>query len=155
MPLQNFTPILCETPTKHVIFACHKSAPPPLAFAVHFPILTLPVTGIYELEIELNGEPTTIQIKPGTAIFSPPNCWTNPTWKRDCKVTHLLFGKTHTGISCVTVEGERKKSLKTEKASIRRPISGPSQSVLNAILEMAELDPKSPACPHLIDALSH
>jgi AraC-like DNA-binding protein len=119
------------------VYVCGCEVQPPVySHVVNFPRLEIPLSGCYENEIELNGSPTTVRLKPGAALFAPPNCWNLPTWRQRVRVMSLLFGKKQLGISLVTASGRAGPQLIAEKFSIPRPLTGPVPKILEAMLEL-------------------
>ena len=57
------------------VYVCGREAEPPvLSHVVNFPRLEIPLAGCYENQIESGGHATTVRLKPGDALFAPPNC---------------------------------------------------------------------------------
>lgn len=142
---------LSENPLRQLYFAGGQSHPPLLGYLVNFPRLTLVLKGRYELQLEQQGKPTTLQIGQGQAILAPPNCWDKPTWHHPAEVAFFLFGKKQTGISLVRAASEA--DLTADKIAIRHPVSGPAQKILLSLLELHEQDQTYPAFAALAEAL--
>jgi AraC-like DNA-binding protein len=121
---------------REVVVCGRQLRPPPYSYVVAFPRLEIPVKGCYENQIERQGKVQTIQLRPGTALFSAANCWNLPTWQHDVTLVSILFGKRHLGISIVTGASRVVPELTAQKLSIPFPISGPLPHVLNAIIEL-------------------
>ncbi|HML72951.1 MAG TPA: AraC family transcriptional regulator [Anaerohalosphaeraceae bacterium] len=132
-----------------VIFAGNKTPPPLLAFAVHFPRLTLLTSGTYTTELEQNRKVTSVSIQPGQALFIPPNCWDKPDMNTKSQAIHFLFGKRHTGISLVTSNTE----VKADKIALQHTLAGPEQKLIDSILELNQMKKPYSAFNHLIMAL--
>jgi len=147
------TDVVQRKPTNGVFIAGDNLQPPPLAFVVHFPILVVPITGQYEVEMEARDDYTTTRVKPGQVIYSPPNCWTRPTWQKPTKAIHLMFGNEHVGASLVTTTRALPGNVAAEKLAVPRSFGGPAHRTLEAIAETARTDATSPALQHLVDAL--
>jgi len=147
------TDVVRRKPTDRVFIAGDHLQPPPLAFVVHFPILIVPITGQYELEMETRDDYATIRAKPSQVVYSPPDCWTRPTWQKPTKAIHLMFGKEHVGASLVTTCRANPGDVAAEKLAVPRSFGGPAHRTLEAIAETARTDAGSPALPHLVDAL--
>lgn len=141
--------ILKKVRCRHVLFAGNKTAPPMMAFAVHFPRLTIPLTGIYHTQLEQNRTIVDLALRPGQAIFIPPNCWDKPDMKHRCETLHFLFGKRHTGISLVTSGAD----VKALKVALSHAMAGPEQRIIDAILELQQLNTHFAAFDHLVMAL--
>lgn len=132
-----------------VFFAGNKVPPPLLAFAVHFPRLTLLVNGTYETQLEQNREIETIRMKPNQALFIPPNCWDKPDMGSKSQALHFLFGRRHTGISLVTSDTR----VQAQKIALQHTLAGPEQKILDALLELNQLKKSYFAYSQLITAL--
>lgn len=145
--------ILRDQPVNRV-FVCGREAEPPLlSHVVNFPRLEIPLRGCYENRIELGREVTTVRLKPGDALFAPPNCWNLPTWQQPVRLMSVLFGKKQLGISIVTSENPAKPRLVAEKFSMPRPLTGPVPRILEAMTELVELGGPEAACADLARAL--
>jgi AraC-like DNA-binding protein len=141
--------VLKKVKCKKVIFAGNKTPPPLMAFAVHFPRLTIPISGIYHTQLEQNRKIVDLALKPGQAIFIPPNCWDKPEMQYRCQTLHFLFGKRHTGISLVSGG----QDVKASKVALPPAMAGPEQRIIDAILELQQLNTQFDAFDHLIKAL--
>lgn len=133
----------------NIYFSGNKVPPPLLAFAVHFPRITLLVDGIYETQLEQNRQVTTLQLKPNEAIFIPPNCWDKPDMEKRSKTLHFLFGKRHVGISLVTSD----QGVKAEKVALPHALAGPEQKIIDSILELHRMKKPFMAFNQLVTAL--
>ncbi|XHR27313.1 MAG: helix-turn-helix domain-containing protein [Chthoniobacteraceae bacterium] len=161
-PADSFDPIarelsalLDEAPLRNLFFAEGNLPPPPLAFLVHFPRMSITLSGSDQMEIELNGKCQTIKAERGDVVFVPPNCWDKPTWTQPGKVLHLLFGNKHLGISLVENDGPNPEAIHTRKTSAHRVIGGPMQSILNALIDLRTESPVPRLDRLLIEALLH
>jgi len=103
--LRSLDRLLRRAPLRRIYLCGRRTAPPLCSYVVNFPRLEIPLSGRYEMEIELDGQPTLIAPGPGTAVFAAPNCWNNPTWSRPVQLMSILFGKKQTGVSLVTADG--------------------------------------------------
>ena len=133
----------------NVFFADNNIPPPLLAFAVHFPRLTLLVNGQYETQLEQNKKVVTLHLEPGQAVFVPPNCWDKPDMNKKNQALHFLFGKRHTGISLVTTDEE----VKAEKIALPRTLASPEQRIIDTILDLNQRKIDFPAFSQLFTAL--
>ena len=119
------------------VYVCGREAEPPLlSHVVNFPRLEIPLTGCYENQIESGRHVTTVRLKPGEALFAPPNCWNLPTWRQPVRLMSVLFGRKQLGISVVTSENPAKPRLMAQKFSQPRPLTGPVPKILEAMLEL-------------------
>ena len=134
---------------RRIFFAGDNTPPPVLAFAVHFPRLTLLIEGQYETELEQSHEITTLQLNPGDGIFIPANSWDKPNMEIKSKTLHFLFGRNHTGISLVTSD----KEVKADKIAIAHALAGPEQKIIDAIGELHRMKRDFTAYNELITAL--
>ncbi|MGE4285788.1 MAG: helix-turn-helix transcriptional regulator [Phycisphaerae bacterium] len=131
-----------------VHFAGKETPPPMLAFAVHFPRLTVVVDGEYQTFMEKDKEIRRLIMKPGDTLLAPPNCWDKPDMRQHSTTLHLLFGKQHTGISLVTSD----LAVRARKVPLDHTLAGPEQKILDAIFEMRNNNRYS-CYNHLITAL--
>ena len=141
--------VLSKIKCRQVLFAGNKIPPPLMAFAVHFSRLTVPVSGSYHTELEHQRKIVDLHVKPGQAVFIPPNCWDKPDMEQPCETLHFLFGKQHTGISLVTGGPE----VNAIKIALPHTPAGPEQRILDAILELQRINIPFAAFHHLIMAL--
>jgi len=119
------------------VFVCGRDVEPPLlSHVVNFPRLEVPLSGCYEIQIEADHQITTVRLKPGEALFAPPNCWNLPTWRQPVRLMSILFGKKQVGISIVTSKNPRGTRLVAQKFSQPRPLTGPVPKILDAMLEL-------------------
>jgi len=142
---------------KHLVsqvYVCGRQTEPPvLSHVVNFPRLEVLLSGCYENQIEINGRVAVVQLKPGTALFAPPNCWNLPTWRHRAQLVSLLFGKKQLGVSIVTAKGGRHPGPTARKFSQPRPVTGPIARILDAILELQAASQPTDAFPDLVRAL--
>jgi AraC-like DNA-binding protein len=138
---------------KKVYFANSLTQPPVLSYLVNFSRLSIVLQGCYEIEIEQNGQPVTLNLTEGEVVFAPPNCWDKPTWRKAGQVAMFLFGKKLTGISLITADGTSESSIKVQKIPISRPISGPTLKILQTILDFNATSDSYIVYPQLIEAL--
>ena len=141
--------MLRNHPPRTVIFGNDRTEPPLYSYVVNFPRLEIPLEGRYDMEIEQDGEPIHIAPGVGTALITPPNCWNHPTWRKPVILMSFLFGKKQLGISIVTCNGSPSAILKADKLALPRPLSGPGEKILQAILELHQSNARYPAFPHL------
>jgi len=153
--LQALDRLLQKHPTHAVVFARDHTEPPLFSHVVNFPRLEIPLSGVYEMEIEQEGESRLIAPGAGTALIAPPNCWNRPTWKRPVRLMSFLFGRRQLGISIVTCDGRGEESLTADKLAIPRPLSGPGEKLLQAILEIHQIGEPYPAFAALVHCLLH
>ncbi len=119
------------------VYVCGRQVEPPvLGHAVNFPRLEVPLAGCYENKIEAGSQITTVRLKPGDALFAPPNCWNLPTWRQPVRLMSILFGKKQLGISIVTSKNAERPRLMAEKFSQPRPLTGPVPKILEAMVDL-------------------
>jgi AraC-like DNA-binding protein len=136
------------------VFVCGRSVEPPLlSHVVNFPRLELPLSGIYENQIEVNGERATVQLKPGEALFAPPNCWNLPTWQQPVRLMSMLFGRKQVGISIVAAKSPTDGAFTVTKFCQPRPLTGPVPKILEAMVEVHAAGGPANACVDLARAL--
>jgi AraC-like DNA-binding protein len=146
---------LAANPVRQV-FVCGRQQHPPLySHAVTFPRLELPLRGAYENQFERQGRIETVSLRPGSALFVPPNCWNFPTWRLQVEVLSLLFGKKQLGISVVSAKGPAGPQLAANKFAVPQPLSGPLPRILEALLELHTAGEPREAFAELTRALLH
>lgn len=145
--------LLNRHPVREVFVSGRQLHPPLLSHVVTFPRLEIPLQGQYENQIEQNGKIETILLKPGSALFVPPNCWNYPTWKRNVEVMSLLFGRKQLGISIVLAKGRNLPQLAANKFAVPAPVSGPIPHILEAMLDLHSVKEPAQAFPELAKAL--
>lgn len=126
-----------------------------LSHVVNFSRLEVPLTGCYENQIESGRQITTVRLKPGDALFAPPNCWNLPTWRHPVRLMSVLFGKKQLGISIVTSRNPDKPRLLAQKFSQLRPLTGPVAKILEAMTELQATGESDAPFPELARALLH
>lgn len=136
------------------VYVCGRQLEPPLlSHVVNFPRLEVPLSGSYENQIEVDRQITTVQLKPGQALFAPPNCWNLPTWRQPVRLMSLLFGRKQVGISIVTAKISAKPAFVVQKFSQPRPFTGPVPKILEAMIELQVAGGPAEAFPELARAL--
>lgn len=145
--------LLAGRTIRQVYVSGRQLHPPLLSHIVTFPRLEIPLHGAYENQIESNGKIETVCLRPGTALFVPPNCWNYPTWKREVEVMSLLFGKKQLGVSIVSAKGRAMPQLVANKFAVPAPVSGPIPHILEAMLELFSVKDPASAFNELATAL--
>ena len=136
------------------IYVCGRQLEPPvLSHVVNFPRLELPLSGCYETQIEQGPRVATVGLRPGMALFAPPNCWNLPTWRRPVRVMSLLFGKKQLGVSIVTAKSPAWPGLMARKFSQPLPVTGPLPKILEAMAEAHAVGGPEPLFADLARAL--
>lgn len=138
-----------------VLVAGSGGTPPVLSHIVNFPRLEIPVSGIYENEIEQDGRIVTLQLQPGESLFAPPNCWNRPTWRRRVKVLSILFGKSQTGISLVAADGGSPGHIRADKLAVPVQHGATVQAVMDAMMEAHRNRGPAASYPYLVKAMLH
>lgn len=138
---------------QEVLVCGRQLHPPPFSHVVTFPRLEIPLIGCYENQFERNGSITTLGLRPGVALFAPPNCWNFPTWRLRVEVMSILFGRRQLGISVVSARKPGNPELTASKFSINQPLNGPIPHILDAMLELQSPNGKQAALPELTRAL--
>jgi AraC-like DNA-binding protein len=138
-----------------VYFSGRQLAPPPLAYVVNFPRLSVPLEGRDEMELDQGGALTVISPGPGEAVFEPPNCWNRPLWTSPVKVLEILFGIKRIGISMVTHDGRDPEPRGAYKTAFSSIADSATQKILEALIEFSTHRSTSPAPGLLVQALLH
>lgn len=121
---------------KQVYVCGWQLEPPLLSHVVNFPRLELPLSGCYENQIEVDRQMTTVQLRPGEALFAPPNCSNLPTWRQPVRLMSLLFGRKQLGISIVSAKSPARPVFTVQKFSQPRHLTGPVPKILEAMIEV-------------------
>jgi AraC-like DNA-binding protein len=145
--------LLARHPVREVFVSGRQLHPPLFSHVVTFPRLEIPLNGRYENQIEQDGKIATVSLKPGSALFVPPNCWNYPTWERKVEIMSLLFGKKQLGISIVLANGPATPQLVANKFAVPAPMSGPIPHILEAMLELHSVKEPAEAFSELARAL--
>jgi AraC-like DNA-binding protein len=140
-------------PIQNVLVCGHRLHPPMFSHIVNFPRLETPLRGCYENQIEAGGGKVTVRLKPGAALFAPPNCWNFPAWEHNMELLSLLFGVKQIGISVVTVRNTGKPRITSQKISLPRPLTGPLPHIVDAMLEAHPAQDAQNVLPELARAL--
>ncbi|HTW95811.1 MAG TPA: helix-turn-helix domain-containing protein [Tepidisphaeraceae bacterium] len=150
---QSLQRFLARRRIRHVHFAGGATPPPPLAYLVNFPRLSVILDGQDDMQIELHGRAQTVRLRRGDAVFVPANCWNNPAWRFGVTVLTLLFGKRQTGVSLVC-HGPRSPDPKAAfKTHFHRPPVGLVSSILDAMGHVPHTADSAATARHLIQAL--
>ncbi len=83
------------------ILSKNTQQPPEGAYHVNFSRLELVISGHYTVIVPNDNESKRIQIPASEMFFVPQNTWYKPTWKDDCHLLSILFGKNQIGFSSV------------------------------------------------------
>jgi AraC-like DNA-binding protein len=145
--------LLTRRPLREVFVCGRQSHPPLFSHIVTFPRFEIPLKGEYENQIEQNGKIETVLLRPGSALFVPPNCWNYPTWDRKVEVMSLLFGKKQLGVSIVSAKNPQTPQLVANKFAVPAPVSGPIPHILEALLELSTVKEPASAFVELARAL--
>jgi len=130
-------PLLHRHPVSRVYVCGRNLEPPLLSHVVNFPRLEIPLSGCYENQIAVDNRAVTVQLKPGSALFAPPNCGNLLTGRHEVRVMSLLFGQKRLGVSIVTVRNPAGPGPKALKVSQPRPFTGPVPKILDAMVELS------------------
>jgi AraC-like DNA-binding protein len=137
--------------TVHV--ASGQTPPPPLAYMVNFPRLSLTISGADVMWLQQSGAPArVVAVRAGQAVFVPPNAWNKPLWNRPVEVLSILFGHKQTGISLVRHDGRSSAPSGAIKTSLGIAPLSPVRDLLRIL---SALEPLSPVSPPLVESLLH
>lgn len=145
--------LLHRHPLTHVHVCGRRLEPPVLSHVVNFPRLEIPLVGCYENQIESDGRVITVRLRPGAALFAPPNCWNLPTWRHPVRLMSILFGKKQLGISLVTLKSPASQKIVAQKVSLLRPLTGPLPKLMEAVTEVQTAGGPEAIYPELARAL--
>lgn len=153
-PISSWPEALLRRQNIQRVYVCgHELEPPRLSHVVNFPRLEVPLSGCYENQIEAQHQVATVRLRPGTALFAPPNGWNLPTWRQPVQLLSILFGKKQIGISIVSSRNPHAPRLTAQKFSRPRPLTGPIPKILEALLELPMTERTAPAFTDLSRAL--
>ena len=148
--------ILDRPPWPERVYLCgRQAAPSPLSHVVNFARLEIPLTGVYENEIEHNRQVMMAAVKPGSALFAPPNCWNRPTWRRPVRLLSVLFGRRQIGFSLVENRGKPGEHLRADKYALPHAMMGPGLRVIEALAEFADAGVAEEALSALTRSLAY
>lgn len=120
-----------------VHFAENATVPPPaLAYLVHFPRLSLTLSGHDSLWVERSGRSRTLTLARGEVLVVPANCWSRPLWTQPATTLNLLFGRQQIGLSLVRHHGEKPVPPKATKAAIQGTLAEAPQNMMQALLAL-------------------
>lgn len=130
-------------------------APPPLAYMVSFPRLSITLSGVDRVELERDGRWQLLRAARGDAVFVPANVPNRPTWSGCGTVLTMLFGRRHTGISLVRSAGRAGGTRPVLKTQIQASPESPTFASLAALSALLAREPDNPAGHHLVMAMMH
>ncbi|HEX8373107.1 MAG TPA: helix-turn-helix transcriptional regulator [Chthoniobacterales bacterium] len=150
---QRLETFLSEGRLKEVHFASGDHPPPPLAYLVNFPRLSVTLSGVDAMWLEHAEHSARVeQVPVGTAVFVPANAWNKPLWHRPVEVISLLFGHKQTGVSLVRHDGCSRVPGGALKSSLEIPALSPVRDLLRVL---STLSAPSSAAPALVESLLH
>ncbi len=128
--------LLRQNPLRKVFAGDRQLHQPLYSHTVNFPRLEIPLRGLYKNQIEIGNEITPVSLRPGTALFTAPNCWNLPEWQPGLELLSILFGRPQLGISLISARTKDYTQLTAKKISLPRPLTGPIPHILNALVEL-------------------
>ncbi|AJR05102.1 AraC family transcriptional regulator [Photobacterium gaetbulicola] len=135
-------------------FAGDDVPPPEASYQVNFPRLELVFNGQYENLLESpQHQIENILLRPGDALFIPPNAWNKPSWDKECSVLSLLFGKSQLGFSLVSKHDNEEGFYDVVKYSVPQRTGRAIDHILTALSTLAYEKQKQPADKFLLLAL--
>lgn len=147
--------LLCdESRSGSLIFAADRGVPPGFSYQVNFPRLELVFSGCYinQLWSAENGVKE-VALKPGEALYIPPNAWNKPDWDNDCSVLSLLYGKRQLGFSLVGKRRGESGFFDVQKHSIQMAQGRALEHILQAMTALSQESVTAPMDGHLLKAL--
>ena len=137
---------------RRVFFAeAAATTPPVLAYLVHFPRVSVTLSGRDSMWIEHQGQPRLIHPVAGEVVVVPANCWNRPTWTGSAVNLNLLFGPKQVGLSLVTHDGRRRGPAAVCKTALPAAWDDAPRNLMLALLGLNR-DPAEAAAP-LVEAL--
>jgi AraC-like DNA-binding protein len=147
--------ILRQHPVNRVYLCDRQTEQPAIKHAENLLQLAVPLSGCYETHVRSGGRALTLQLKPGTALFAPPNGWNRPTWRRPVRLMSLLFGDKRLRVTMVTNDCLTNGDPKVRRFSKHWPLTGPLPRILDAMVELHAAGGPLAALPELTRALLH
>lgn len=112
------------------------TAPQPLAYLVHFPRLSVTLSGVETMWLEQSGRNTLVRLSLGEAVVVPANCWNRPLWSSPSVTLNLLFGRHQIGVSLVRSDGLSPIPSNVEKASLQGAVAEAPRNMMEALLAL-------------------
>ena len=144
---------LQRIPIKSVYGCGHRLNPPVYSHVVPFPRLEIPLAGAYENQLEVGAEIQVVTLRPGMALYAPPNCWNLPEWKPGLELLSMHFGRTQLGLSLISAKAGPFPEVESQKFSLPRPVTGPVPHILSALEEHMAAEGSNEATIDLCNAL--
>lgn len=147
--------LLCdESRSGSLIFAADRGVPPGFSYQVNFPRLELVFSGCYiNLLWSAEDGVKEVALKPGEALYIPPNAWNKPDWDNDCSVLSLLYGKRQLGFSLVGKRRGESGFFDVQKHSIQMAQGRALEHILQAMTALSQESVTAPMDEHLLKAL--
>lgn len=127
--------------------------PQPLAYVVHFPRLSVTLSGTDSMWAEHSGRAQLLHGHKGTAVLIPAHGWNRPVWTKPFTTLNLLFGRRQIGVSLVSHTREARAEPAAIKATLPESAEQTARHLVQALL-LLELSSSRAASP-LITALLH
>jgi AraC-like DNA-binding protein len=144
-----------RNPIRRVYGCGHRLNPPAYSHVVDFPRVEIPIAGVYLNQIEVGDRIDLVSLRPGTALFAPPNCWNLPEWQPGLVLLSILFGRTQLSISLVSAPARSYPQVEAHKFSLPKPVAGPVPHILAALDEHLAAEGSEAALTDLANALIH
>ncbi|MBI5381062.1 MAG: helix-turn-helix transcriptional regulator [Opitutae bacterium] len=127
----------------HVSVAeCVATTPPALAYLVHFPRLSVTLSGKDSMWVEQGGKPRLLALEKGDAAIIPANCWNRPVWGPPATTLSILFGRRQVGLSLVTHDGKRPEPPPACKATLHGAHGDVPRQIMQALLGLPKDAPE-------------
>ncbi|HRE80545.1 MAG TPA: AraC family transcriptional regulator [Opitutaceae bacterium] len=127
--------------------------PQPLAYVVHFPRLSVTLSGTDSMWAEQEGRALLLHAHKGNAVLIPAHGWNRPVWSKPFTTLNLLFGRRQIGVSLVTHTRESPAEPIAIKTTLPESAEQTTRHLLQALL-LLDLSNSRAACP-LVQALLH
>jgi len=135
-------------------FAADRGVPPNFSYQVNFPRLELVFSGQYVNQLWSAEEGVReVAVRPGEALYIPPNAWNKPDWDNECSVLSLLFGKRQIGFSLVAKHKGDTGFFDVQKHSIPAGAGRALDNILLSLNTLAQEPVTTPMDNYLLLAL--
>jgi AraC-like DNA-binding protein len=120
-----------------VIFAEKgRTAPQPLAYRVHFPRLSVTLSGVETMWLEQSGRNALVHLSGGKAVVVPANSWNRLLWSSPSLTLNVLFGRHQIGVSLVQSDGLSPIPISVEKTSLQGAVAEAPRNMMEALLAL-------------------
>lgn len=127
--------------------------PPPLAYHVLFPRVSVILSGEDSMWVEQQSRPQLVRLRAGMGLVVPANRWNRPLWNQRVVTLNLLFGRKQLGLSLVRHNGKTRQPPAAFKISLYGSQADTPRSIMQVVLALPH--GQSSAARPLVTALLH